>query len=110
MKTKLHSIGVAVCLGTAAALLSVTGCAGDRHKQSTGEYIDDKATSLRVKSALHDDVQYKYPQVEVKTFKGNCQLSGFVDTQEQKARAGDIAKRIEGVHNVENKITVNNPK
>ena len=109
MKTKLQSIGMAVCVATAAALMNV-GCAGNSHKQSTGEYIDDKATSLRVKGALHDDVQYKFPQVEVKTFKGNCQLSGFVDTAEQKARAGDIAKRVEGVQNVENKITVNNPR
>jgi osmotically-inducible protein OsmY len=106
MKLKMRSIGMAVWLGTAAALLSASGCAGDRYKQSTGEHIDDRATSMRVKKALGDDAQYKYPAVEVKTFKGTAQLSGFVNTRDQKSRAGDIAKRVEGVHNVENNITV----
>ncbi|HTD65218.1 MAG TPA: BON domain-containing protein, partial [Candidatus Limnocylindria bacterium] len=87
-------------------MVTFTGCAGDRYKQSTGEHIDDKATSMRVRSALGDDVQYKYPMVEVKTFKGTSQLSGFVNTRDQKNRASDIAKRVEGVHNVENNITV----
>ena len=106
MKLKMKSIGIAVWLGTCAALVITTGCAGDRYHQSTGEHIDDKATSVRVKSALGDDTQYKYPSVEVKTFKGTAQLSGFVNNRDQKARAGDIAKRVEGVREVENNITV----
>lgn len=106
MKTKMKSIGFAVWLGTCAALVMTSGCAGDRYNQSTGERVDDKAASMRVKSALSDDAQYKYPMVEVKTFKGTAQLSGFVNTRDQKARAGDIAKRIEGVRDVENNITV----
>jgi osmotically-inducible protein OsmY len=106
MKTRMKSIGIAVWLGTSAALVLTSGCAGDRYHQSTGEHIDDKATSMRVKSALGDDAQYKYPMVEVKTFKGTVQLSGFVNTRDQKNRAGDVAKRVEGVHNVENNITV----
>lgn len=106
MKLKMPSIGMAVWLGTAAALVSAGGCAGDRYRQSTGEHIDDRAISTRVKSALGDDVQYKYPMVEVKTFKGTAQLSGFVKTRDQKSRAGDVAKRVQGVRNVENNITV----
>ncbi len=106
MQTTIKSIGIAVWLGTSAALMSVGGCAGDRYHQSTGEHIDDRVTSTRVKNALEADVQYKYPIVEVKTFKGTCQLSGFVDTRDQKGRAGDIAKRVEGVRRVENNITV----
>ena len=106
MKTKIHVVGLAVCLATAVALISTTGCAGDRYTQSTGEHIDDRATSMRVKSALGDDAQYKYPMVKVKTFKGDCQLSGFVNTRDQKSHAGDIAKRVEGVRNVENNISV----
>ena len=106
MKLKMKSIGMALWLATAAALVSASGCAGDRYNRSTGESIDDRATSARVKSALSDDAQYKYPMVEVKTFKGTAQLSGFVNSRDQKSRAGDIAKRIQGVHNVENNITV----
>ena len=106
MKLKIESMAVAIWLGTCTALITTSGCAGDRYHQSTGEHIDDKATSMRVKSALGDDTQYKYPMVQVKTFKGTAQLSGFVNTGEQKSRAGDIAKRVEGVRTVENNITV----
>ncbi len=89
-----------------AAALVGGGCAGDRYHQSTGEEIDDKGTSMRVKSALSDDTQYKYPMVQVKTFKGTVQLSGFVDTKDQKNRAGDLAKNVQGVKDVQNNISV----
>lgn len=107
MKT-LQNIGLALLISAAAVITS--GCAGDRYSQSTGEHIDDRATSTRVKGALSDDAQYKYPMVEVKTFKGTVQLSGFVDTRDQKSRAGDIAKRVQGVREVENNITVKETK
>ena len=106
MKTTIHSLGLTVLLATSVLLIGAGGCAGDRYKQSTGEHIDDKATSMRVKSALGDDVEYKYPMVEVKTFKGVTQLSGFVNSRDQKSRAADIAKRVEGVKSIENNITV----
>jgi len=104
MKQTIKSIGLSLLM--AGTMATFTGCAGDRYHQSTGEHVDDKATSMRVRGALRDDVEYKYPMVEVKTFKGTAQLSGFVDTRAQKSRAGDIAKRIEGVRDVENNITV----
>jgi osmotically-inducible protein OsmY len=84
----------------------MTGCAGDRYTQSTGERIDDKGESSRVRDALSDDTQYKYQDVKVQTFKGVVQLSGFVNSREQKNRAGDLAKKVEGVKEVENNITV----
>jgi osmotically-inducible protein OsmY len=84
----------------------MTGCAGDRYTQSTGERIDDKSESSRVRGALSDDTQYKYEDVKVQTFKGVVQLSGFVNSREQKNRAGDLAKKVEGVKEVENNITV----
>lgn len=87
------------------ALVSL-GCAGSRYERSTGESIDDRATVSRVKSALSNDAIYKYPDVEVSCFKGSVQLSGFVDNQEQKSRAGDIAKDVEGVKELKNSIAV----
>jgi osmotically-inducible protein OsmY len=92
--------------GALPLLLGVTGCAGNRYEQSTGERIDDHGTSSRVKSALSDDTQYKYGDVSVQTFKGTVQLSGFVNSRDQKNRAGDLAKRVEGVKEVANNITV----
>ena len=61
---------------------------------------------MRVKKALGHDGEYKYPGVEVNTFKGTTQLSGFVNTPEQKTRAGDLAKNVEGVKDLQNNITV----
>ena len=42
----------------------------------------------------------------MQTFKGTVQLSGFVNSRDQKNRAGDLAKKVEGVREVENNITV----
>lgn len=101
-------MGLVVCLGALPLLTVLTGCAGDRYHQSTGEAIDDHAISMRVHSALANDAEYKYEGVDVKTFKGTAQLSGFVETGAQKSRAATIAKGVEGVKDVENSITVKN--
>jgi osmotically-inducible protein OsmY len=106
MHVRINGLGLALGSAMSTALVSFCGCAGNRYEQSTGEHIDDKATSMRVKRALNDDGQYKYPGVEVTTFKGTTQLSGFVNSREQKSRAGDIAKNVEGVKTLKNNITV----
>ena len=95
-----------LCVGALAIAGGITGCAGDRYTQSTGERIDDKGDSTRVRNALSEDTQYKYEDVKVQTFKGVVQLSGFVNSRDQKNRAGDLAKKVEGVKEVENNITV----
>ena len=99
-------IALTMCLGAFSILPFVTGCAGDRYHQSTGESIDDHTTSVAVRDALSDDTQYKYSDVKVMTFKGTVQLSGFVDTRAQKSHADDIAKGVNGVKEVDNNITV----
>jgi hyperosmotically inducible periplasmic protein len=99
-------LALALCLGAVPVLTVITGCAGDRYHQSTGEDIDDHGITSRVKDALSNDAQYKYDGVQVVTFKGTVQLSGFVDTSDQKSRARDLAKGVEGVKDVENNITV----
>jgi len=99
-------LALVIGIGSLALVCGITGCAGDRYTQSTGEHIDDKADSNRVKKALSEDTQYKYDDVNVQTFKGVVQLSGFVNSRAQKNRAGDLAKKVEGVKEVENNITV----
>jgi len=108
MKTTKTSqtLAIILCLGALPLLALTTGCAGDRYHQSTGEAIDDHGVSSRVKSALSNDQQYKYDGVDVVTFKGTVQLSGFVDSSAQRSRAGALAKSVEGVKEVENNITV----
>ena len=107
MGKTLKVLGLVIGLGALPLLLGVTGCTtGSRYEQSTGERIDDHGTSSRVRAALADDSQYKYDGVNVETFKGVVQLSGFVDTKDQKNRAGDLARKVKGVTDVENNITV----
>ena len=87
--------------------LLITGCTTEqRGGRTTGQYIYDKTLNSRVRSALNDSAEYKFPDVKVETFRDTVQLSGFVATQAQKSRAGEIAKGVRGVANVDNKITV----
>jgi hyperosmotically inducible protein len=74
-------------------------------ERTAGEVIDDKALNASVRSALSED-SVKYPDVQVASYRGVVQLSGFVDTREHKSRASDIAKNIAGVKKVENSISV----
>ncbi|MGC9944238.1 MAG: BON domain-containing protein [Verrucomicrobiota bacterium] len=109
MKSTLQSfnlLGLVLCLAAWPLAGMVTGCAGDRYHESTGESIDDSGITLRVKNALSNDTEFKYAGVDVKTFKGTVQLSGFVDTSEEMSRAAKIAKGVDGVKDVDNNITV----
>lgn len=101
---------MALCLGllTTGAVGTLTGCAGNSNTRSTGEYIDDKTLQHNVSSALSSNAEYKFDQVNVDVYRGTCQLSGFVDTQAQKDKAGNIAKSVPGVTSVDNNITVRN--
>jgi hypothetical protein len=101
---KLNLLSIVCVIASCAAALQ-TGCAGDRYRESTGEYIDDTALTAHVKSALGSDA-YKYPDVKVTTFKGAVQLSGFVNDNAQKDRAETVAKGVQGVREVINNISV----
>src|ERR1700679_519325 len=99
---KVLCIAFTLAVSTVAGL---TGCAGDRYHESTGEYVDDSSLTGRGKSALgHSDD--KFDGVKVTSFKGEVQLSGFVNTPDQKSQAADIAKNVEGVKAVDNNISV----
>ena len=103
----LKIFGLILSLGSMPLLLGVTGCTtANPLQQSTGEQIDDRNTSSRVIAALGEDTQYKFNRVNVETFKAKVQLSGFVDSSEQKNRAGDLATKVAGVKEVQNNITV----
>jgi hyperosmotically inducible protein len=106
MTKTLKVLALITCLGSLPLVIGLTGCAGDRYNQSTGQRIDDNRIAERVKAALAHDSQYKYDDVNVVAFKGVVQLSGFVNTKAQKRSAGEVAKKVEGVRELENNITV----
>jgi len=102
----LKVLALVACLGALPLVVGLTGCAGDRYNQSAGQRIDDNRTADRVKDALARDPEYKYDGVNVVVFKGVAQLSGFVATRAQRSNAGNIARRVQGVKELENNITV----
>jgi osmotically-inducible protein OsmY len=103
----VKALAFIICVGALPLVGVLTGCnTGNRYEQSTGEYIDDHNLSSSVKRALGADNLYKYGDVNVVTFKGVVQLNGFVNTKDQKSRAGDIASKVDGVKEVKNNVTV----
>jgi hyperosmotically inducible periplasmic protein len=89
----------------AAALLFSAGCSRDDGK-TAGQTIDDSAITAKVKTAFAQDPGVKAMDVTVNTHLGTVQLSGWVNTAEEKARAEQLAKTVPGVKTVENKITL----
>jgi hyperosmotically inducible protein len=75
-------------------------------KTSVGTDVDDSAITTKVKSALLADADVKSFDIKVETRKGEVQLSGFVDNQAQIDRAIAIAKGVEGVKKVDNKMSL----
>lgn len=88
----------------AGLAFSSAGCSATATRQSTGEYIDDTALTAKVKTALITDETVKAFDVQVETFKGAVQLSGFVDSEAQRSRAEQVARGVSGVSNVVNNI------
>lgn len=87
-------------------MLAVTACQSTSNQESTGEYIDDSVITTKVKAALVHDKTVKASEVNVETFKGVVQLSGFVSEAEDAAKAVKIARDIKGVMSVKNDIRV----
>jgi len=81
---------------------SILGCAGSPTQESTGEYVSDSWITTKVKTALAEDPQVKAREVNVETFKGAVQLSGFVISHAAMNQAVHVARGIKGVTSVTN--------
>ena len=90
----------------AAAALSLTACAPTAHQQGTGEYIDDAVITSKVKAAFAADPTVKATEVQVETFKGTVQLSGFVESRESAQKAVQLAREVKGVKEVRNNTVI----
>jgi osmotically-inducible protein OsmY len=77
-------------------------------RQTAGEVVDDSVVTAKVKARLVDDPVTKAYQINVETFKGTVQLSGFVDSAEARSRAAQLAKDVGGVKDVKNSLQVRN--
>jgi osmotically-inducible protein OsmY len=84
----------------------IAGCAGSRTQESTGEYFDDSTITGKVKAAILGDPDLKVLQINVETFKGVVQLSGFVNSPQAVSRAVEVARGVSGVKSVKNNLIV----
>ena len=84
----------------------LAGCASSRKQESAGEYIDDSVLTTKVKAEIFNDPELKVLQINVESYKGVVQLSGFVNSARTSARAVRLAQSIKGVKGVKNSIVV----
>jgi len=90
----------------AIVVVSALGCAGSAKQESTGEYVSDSWITTKVKAALVDDPAVKSAEINVETFKGRVQLSGFVSNPGAKKQAVVVASGIKGVTSVKDDIRI----
>ncbi len=87
-------------------LVSAVGCAATPKQEGTGEYIDDSVITSKVKAAIFNDPELKVAEINVETFKGVVQLSGFVASPAAVSRAVTVARSVAGVKSVKNDMRV----
>lgn len=105
MKSSIRILIILLGFGMAASVF--TGCATQENRRTAGEYIDDQTINARVKTALLREEEVAGLDVSTTTFDGVVQLSGFVETEEQRQQAEEIAMGVDGVQTVINNVSVN---
>ncbi len=103
MAKRHRFLSILICIGLVAVFL---GCASTQKREGTGEYIDDSVITTKVKSAILNEPSLKVFQINVETFKGEVQLSGFVDSAQMVKKAGEVARSVKGVTSVKNNLIV----
>lgn len=92
--------------GAMMALLFTIGCAATEDRASVGEVIDDTVITAKVKAALIEDDDLSAAEINVETFRGTVQLSGFVSDRSDIAKATSVTREIDGVVAVENDLVL----
>ena len=87
-------------------ILAMVACAPTAKREGAGEYVDDTLITTKVKAALAADPTVKATEVNVETFKGMVQLSGFVSSPESIQKAIELTRGVGGVRGVKNAMTV----
>ena len=85
-----------------ASLLVIAGCASTSTHEGTGEYVDDSIITTKVKAEIFNEPTLKSMEINVETFKGTVQLSGFVTSNANIDKAVAITRNVKGVRSVKN--------
>ena len=100
----MKSVKTLATLFATLVLLGTLGCAATRTHEGTGQYIDDSVITTRVKAAILGEPGLKVAEINVETFKGVVQLSGFVSSRDDINKAVKLARAVNGVKSVTNSM------
>lgn len=89
-----------------AMLTLFVGCAATAQQEATGMYLDDTVLTTKVKAAIFNEPTLKSAEINVETFKGAVQLSGFVSSKANINRAVEVAQSVQGVKKVQNDMRI----
>lgn len=87
-------------------LLTAAACSSTSKQESTAEYVDDAMITTKVKAAMVNEPSLKSAEINVETYKGIVQLSGFVSTPASANKAVEVARTVKGVRSVKNDMRV----
>ena len=99
MNTLKRSFAVAFC----AAVLGLAGCASTPGQNN---YFDDAMVTARVKKAIYNDSSLKVNDISVKTEHAVVSLSGAVKSRNDRTKAAEVVRHVEGVKLVKNELKV----
>jgi len=102
----MQRIKTLTALFSTIMLLTTLGCASTRTHEGTGEYVDDSVITTKVKTAIFNEPGLKVSEVQVETFKGVVQLSGFVSSRADIKDAVRVASAVNGVKSVTNDMVL----
>jgi osmotically-inducible protein OsmY len=98
----MYPIKTLTTLFVTLMLMATLGCASTRTHEGTGQYVDDSAITTKVKAAILGEPGLKVSEINVETFKGVVQLSGFVSSRDDIKSAVRVASAVNGVKSVKN--------
>ena len=102
---KLFKVVTSMAIAAVVAL-SVSACAPTAKKEGTGGYLDDTVITTKVKTELLKDDSLKSTEINVETFKGRVQLSGFVTSAQMANHAVQVTRSVKGVKSVTNNMQI----
>jgi osmotically-inducible protein OsmY len=102
----MNKTKIASTLLAALMLTAVVGCASTTTTESAGQYVDDTVITTGVKAAILNEPSLKVSEINVETFKGTVQLSGFVRSNDNIATAIKVTRGVNGVRSVKNDMRV----
>jgi osmotically-inducible protein OsmY len=103
MNSKLSTLSRRLALLSMVAAVSALGaCAATRTEEGTGQYVDDTVITTKVKALILNEPMLKSMEINVETFKGRVQLSGFVSNKPAMDKAVELARGVTGVGSVAN--------